>query len=295
MQKIASYSLLIATVILILQEDFLIEKVPYIFFYSCKLLQKTLTTREKFGESRSLNDFGLLILVCFGKKSVFDIIYYQIHIQKYLKYIIILICIDYCLLLLAKKGIKAKKIIAIEPLKTFLNVASGISDSISLENMLWSNQLSFWHLPLVFFYIVLDPLLYTLSTWIMKGQNKEKSYGAVQKGLAFGSLFTFAHFAFSRDDYRTLINLRRQIPFNTSNVMTFAVGIRLLNCFSYLALNTFDLVKPSLTTQTMIKDNFVKIRPVRKISDSSDASTVASQDSFGSDEPSLFVEKMKSD
>ena len=134
-----------------------------------------------------------------------------------------------------------------------------------------------------------------LSTWVVKRQKKEKSYGAIQKGLVFGSLFTFAHFAFSRDDYRLLINLRRQIPFNTSNVMTFAVGIRLLNCIAYLALNTFDLVKPSLTPATMIKDNFVKIKPVRKSSDESTASTVASQEDFAHDEPSLYVEKMKSE
>ena len=129
----------------------------------------------------------------------------------------------------------------------------------------------------------------------MKGQKKEKSYGAIQKGFAFGSLFTFAHFAFSRDSYKALINLRRQIPFNTSNVMTFTVGIRLLNCISYLLLNTFDLIKPSLTPQTMVKDNFVKIRPVRKTSDVSDASTVASQDELCLSEPSLCIEKIKSD
>jgi len=77
--------------------------------------------------------------------------------------------------------------------------------------------------------------------------------------------------------------------------MTFAVGIRLLNCIAYLALNTFDLVKPSLTPATMIKDNFVKIKPVRKSSDESTASTVASQEDFAHDEPSLYVEKMKSE
>jgi len=67
-----------------------------------------------------------------------------------LKYFVILICVDYILLLLSKKELKAKAILNIQPVKTFLTLASGISDSIGLENLLWRNQLNFWHLPVVF-------------------------------------------------------------------------------------------------------------------------------------------------
>jgi len=92
------------------------------------------------------------LLACFGKKLIFDLAYYQFHFEKYVKYIVILICIDYILLLLAKKGYKAKSFTKIQPVKTFLALSSGIADSISLENLLWRNQLSGWHLPVVFLF-----------------------------------------------------------------------------------------------------------------------------------------------
>jgi len=295
--RIGSSVLVFAAVLLVLQEEFLIEKIPFTFFYGCKIALKTLMTRASFGEGRTFSDLAYLLIICFGKKLIFDIFYYQIHVQKYLKYIVILICVDYLLFLLSKKY-KAKNIINLQPVKTFLTLASGISDSISLENLLWRNQLTSWHLPVVFFSVALDPLILTVATWLIKGMGskKERCKSACKKGLIFGTLLTLAHFICSRDSYSTLINLRRKIPFNTSNVMTFSVGIRLLNCLSFILLLAFELIKENMNNVSpiLVKDNFVKNKPVKRDSECS-ISTQASSDEDSYSISSLMVEKTKSD
>lgn len=65
-------------------------------------------------------------------------------------------CIDYALLMLSKRGFKSGAFIKNEPLKTFLTLGSGISDSIGLENLLWRNALGTWHLPVVFLYGIIN-------------------------------------------------------------------------------------------------------------------------------------------
>ena len=127
----------------------------------------------------------------------------------------------------------------------------------------------------------MDSVIYGLATWLLKGEKKEKNLKTLKKSLKFGALLTLAHFLFSIDKYTTLISLRRKIPFNSSNVMTFSVGIRLLNCFSYIVLLVVDLISTAnMETGTLIiKDNVVKVKPSRKVSDAStDAGSVANLD-----------------
>ena len=149
-----------------------------------------------------------------------------------------------------------------------------------------------------YFLVALDPLILTVATWLIKGMGskKERCKSACKKGLIFGTLLTLAHFICSRDSYSTLINLRRKIPFNTSNVMTFSVGIRLLNCLSFILLLAFELIKENMNNVSpiLVKDNFVKNKPVKRDSECS-ISTQASSDEDSYSISSLMVEKTKSD
>jgi hypothetical protein len=89
--------------------------------------------------------------------------------------------------------------------------------------------------------VVLDPLLYSGFAWFFKGQKKEKNFSSCQRNLNFGIFLTLMHSLLSMESYSTLILLRRQIPFNSSNVMTPAVGMRLLNCVAYVIFATYSL------------------------------------------------------
>ena len=83
--------------------------------------------------------------------------------------------------------------------------------------------------------------------------------------------------------------------------MTFSVGIRLLNCFLYITLITFDLVQSHVvkTKPMTIKDNVVKINPRKSSDDMSAASSLTSLDGDADDnvktykpnKPSLFARK----
>ncbi len=266
--------------------------------------------RATFGEGRTLKDFGCLFVIVFGKKVLFDIVYYQIHPQKYLRYIGTLIFVDYCLLLLSKKNIKTKQISKIQPLKIFLLLASGISDSISLENLLYRNQLPTWHLPVVFLFgncqaivviiciiVLLDPVIYTGFTWVMKAMKKDKCKYALKKGLLFGVLLTLAHFVCSRDNYSNLVDFRKMIPFHSSNMLTDSVGIRLLNCLGYLMLIVYELARDPSTdvAQIFIKDNFLKMKPAKKILDSSISTQASSDEESSIGGTSLMIERTKSE
>jgi len=63
-----------------------------------------------------------------------------------------LILIDFILSRVEVKGISSNNLLKIKPLKTFLLLASGISDAISLENLLWRNHLNGWTLDAAVFF-----------------------------------------------------------------------------------------------------------------------------------------------
>jgi len=87
--------------------------------------------------------------------------------------------------------------------------------------------------------------LYTIFALVLKGQKKEKNFSACQRNLNFGVFLAIAHYLFSAESYSTLIELRRIIPLHSSNVLTPAVGMRLLNCFAYVLFATFTTVTES--------------------------------------------------
>jgi hypothetical protein len=122
-----------------------------------------------------------------------------------------------------------------------LQLASGISDSINFENLLWRNQLNGWLLDAAVF-MILDFVLYTVFSWAFYGQKVEKSFAAFKKNLVFGVLLTLAHSFFSLEGYSVLIMLRRKIPFYSSNVLTFAVGMRILNCLSSVLFILYNTI-----------------------------------------------------
>jgi len=131
--NLTSFILIVGTIFLILQEDFLIEKVPFILFYSCKLFAKTLGVRSRFKRRGFLGDSVFLWLVCFGKKTIIDLTYYHINWLRYMRYSLVLLAIDFAVWRLEVNNVRAKSLLNIKPFKAFLLLTSGICDSISLE------------------------------------------------------------------------------------------------------------------------------------------------------------------
>jgi len=282
--NLTSFILIVGTIFLILQEDFLIEKVPFILFYSCKLLAKTLGVRSRFKRRGFFGDSVFLWLVCFGKKTIIDLTYYHINWLRYMRYSLVLLAIDFAVWRLEVNNVRAKSLLNIKPFKAFLLLTSGICDSISLENLLWRNHINGWHLDVsVFIFVVLDPFFYTVFAWLFQGQKKEKNFSACQKNMNFGVFLAMAHYFFSLQGYSLLIEFRRKIPFDTSNVVTPAVGMRLLNCFSYVLFVTYSIItesspeKSSFNVEKEIKNQELK-KEVQKEPASPDPSILSDTD-----------------
>jgi len=81
--------------------------------------------------------------------------------------------------------------------------------------------------------------------WFFQGQKKEKNFSACQRNMNFGVFLAMAHYFFSLQGYSVLIEFRRKIPFDSANVVTPAVGMRLLNCFSYVLFVTYSIITES--------------------------------------------------
>jgi len=96
--------------------------------------------------------------------------------------------------------------------------------------------------------------LYTIFALVLKGQKKEKNFSACQRNLNFGVFLALAHYRFSAESYSTLIEMRRMIPLHSSNVLTPAVGMRLLNCFAYVLFATFTMISESRKTEEVPVD-----------------------------------------
>jgi len=92
-----------------------------------------------------------------------------------------------------------------------------------------------------------------------------------------------AHYFFSLQGYSLLIEFRRKIPFDTSNVVTPAVGMRLLNCFSYVLFVTYSIIsessseKNSFNVEKEIKNQELK-KEVQKEPASPDPSILSDTD-----------------
>ena len=79
--------------------------------------------------------------------------------------------------------------------------------------------------------------------------------------------------------------------------MTLSVGIRLLNCLSFIMLLAYELIKENMNNVApiMIKDNIVKMKSIKRNSfEGSSISTQASSDEDISIS-GLVVERTKSD
>jgi len=132
---------------------------------------------------------------------------------------------------------------------------------------------------------VLDPFFYVLFAWFFQGQKKEKNFAACQRNTSFGVFLAMAHYFFSLQGYSLLIEFRRKIPFDSANVVTPAVGMRLLNCFSYVLFVTYSIItessseKSSFNVEKEIRNQELK-KEARMVStcNSTDTSSVSDSD-----------------
>jgi hypothetical protein len=261
------------------QEEFLVEKLPFLAFYCANLSLKIINVRSMFEREGWLKESLFVSLVCLTKKLIVDSCYYVLDVQKYLTYFAIIVCVDIGLYHLAKTGIKPKRIMENRPIMTIIKVFNGLGEAIALEKLIWKNREMGWHHDVaMLLYITLESFI---NPCLFKLFNKPqtKYLGNIKKSLTFTSLLSTIHVMSKFNDYGTIIDIRRYFGMRTSIAFTIRTGVRLVSCFGYLALLLYDLVIVSFSDETPKKTNFEaaakewvkkgQINPLRQLSDTS--------------------------